>query len=220
MVRVMLGAAIFLGLASASASGVTISFDTDPFAGSTALTTPGRQVVGGETFLPGFALASDVFSFDAAVFGVGPTLSFFNGPATSVPDGANVIVLQTVDNDADPATPFNAGTAANVIADAVTTSAPGFFIYMNSGLGLARLVFSTDLSQPTADLKILARLLDPTGQAAIDKLPLFAAANFELRSDAVAVPGPMSLALLATAVAFGGLARRGRRSAGAEPPGR
>lgn len=202
------GIAIVLALASGSASAITINFDTDPFAGSAALTTPGRQIVGNELFLPNFALASDVFSFNAAVFNVGPALSFFNGPAASVPNGANTIVLQTIDNDANAATPFGAGTAANVIADTLTTPGAGFFIYMNSALNLSRLVFSTDLSDPTADLKILARLEAPTGQDAIDKLPLFSAANFALRLDVVAVPVPMSLALLATAVVFGGLARR------------
>ena len=33
---------------------------------------------------------------------------------------------------------------------------PGFFIYFNSGLDLPRLVYSTDLSDNTADLKVLA----------------------------------------------------------------
>ncbi|MBL8702385.1 MAG: hypothetical protein JNK67_28630 [Alphaproteobacteria bacterium] len=195
--------------AAVSASATTITFDTDPFAGSTALTTPGRQVVGGELFLPSFSIAGDVFAFDPVVFGVS-SLSFFNGADDAIPAGANVVVLQTIDNDGNAGTPFNAGTAADLIAAELTTPGPGFFIYMNSGLDLRRLVFSTDLSDPTADLKILARILDPTGAAAIATLPTFTADNFALVAP-TAVPAPLSLPLLGTAVGIGLAARRRRR---------
>ena len=72
------------------------NFDTDPFAGSTALQTPGRQVVANELFIPNFNFSADVISFDAAVFGVGQNGSFFNGLTAAVPPGGrNVIVQQT-----------------------------------------------------------------------------------------------------------------------------
>ena len=58
---------------------------------------------------------------------------------------------------------------------------PGFFIYFNSNLGLNRLVYSTDLSSATADLKIVNRLTDRVGTEAITALGLFTAADFELR---------------------------------------
>ncbi len=50
---------LFLTL-NANADAATITFSTPPFAGSTALTTPGRQVVGGELFTA-FDIGADVF---------------------------------------------------------------------------------------------------------------------------------------------------------------
>lgn len=205
MFRIFLAAAALLTAGSATAT--TIVFNTDPFAGSTALTTPGRQVVGNELFLPTFSLNDDVFSFDGSVFGVG-TVTFATDVAANLPtSGLTVIVLQDTDNDNNAGTPFGAGNAANLIADRVTQSGPGFFIYMNSGLNLRRLVFSTDLSDNTADLKILARILDPTGAAAISTLPNFTAGNFN------ATPEPSSFALLGLGLVFGTAAWR-RRTAG------
>jgi len=108
----------------------------------------------------------------------------------------NAIVLQTFDNDANPMTPFGAGNAASLIAGQITSSDPGFFIYFNSGLNLARLVFSTDLGDSTADLKILARMTNLTGQAGRDAIPTFTASNF------AAVPEPSSFLLIAAAGTF------------------
>jgi hypothetical protein len=163
----------------AAASATTISFDTDPFAGSDALTTPGRQVVGNELFTD-FSIASDVFSFNPAVFGV-TSLNFANGEIGDVPSsGVNVVVLRTFDNDNDAGTPFGAGTAANLIAEQITSPGAGFFIYFNSGLDLPRLVYSTDLSENTADLKILARLTNLGGATGRDALAGVTAANFEI----------------------------------------
>jgi len=173
---------------AATANAAVFRFDTDPFAGSDALTTPGRQIVGGEAFIS-FSIATDLFSLDPRVFGVGDQVQFFNGLAGNVPpSGANIVVLQ------DTPDPFAAGLAATVIADRVTTPGPGFFIYFNSGLNLPRLVYSTDLSDATADLKILFRMTNLTGQPAA--LADFTAANFEL------VPEPSSLALMAVALAW------------------
>lgn len=166
---------------SATANATILNFATDPFEGSTALTTPGRQIVGGE--LPtDFTIASDVFSFDSSAFGIS-SIQFANDVIGNLPtSGVNVIVLQTFDNDADPATPFLAGTAANLIAAQITSPGPGFFIYFNSALDLPRLVYSTDLNDNQADLKIIARLLNLGGQAGRDAMPTFTAANFQVAS--------------------------------------
>lgn len=170
-------ATISLTLAG-SASATTFTFNTDPFAGSTAPTTPGRQVVGGEPSIS-FSLATDVFAYDPAVFGVSGQVNFATGIASSLPtSGANAIVLQSLDNDANPATPFGAGNAADLIAGRVTSPGAGFFVYFNSALDLPRLVFSTNLDDNTADLKILARLTNLSGQAGRDALPTFSASNF------------------------------------------
>ncbi len=184
-----------LALCSIANAG-TFRFDTDPFAGTTALTTPGRQIVAGETFLS-FSIANDIFSLESTVFGVAPPVHFVNNIAANLPTGGvNVIVLQTFDNDNNAATPFAAGNAADLIAAQITTPGPGFFIYFNQALDLPRLVFSTDLNDNTADLKILARMTNLTGQAGRDAIPTFTAANFDITT----VPEPSSFFLMGAGV--------------------
>jgi hypothetical protein len=202
------GAALSLGAISTQAHAAQVVFSTNPFQGSTALTTPGRQVFAGqERFLSGFNLATDSFVFDAATFGLGSSLSFVNAPSGGIPAaGADVIVLQDIDNDANPATPFAAGTAANVIAGKVTTDHAGFFIYHNSVLDVNRLVFSTNLNDPTADLSILARITSPTGLDAINALPQFTNANF-----VSSVPEPSTAAMSALGLAGMAFVMRRRR---------
>lgn len=191
----------------APASAAPVVFDTPPFAGSSANPDDGiRTIFGGqERFLASFDLATDRFVFNPGAFGIS-TLSFFSGLAADLPTGgANLIVLQTTDNDGNPATPFGAGTAANLIAAAVEEDGAGFFVYHNSVLGVNRLVFSTNLNSNTADLAILARITSPTGAAAIEHLQQFSTDNF-------AVPEPAALALAMTGLlATAGLRRRPRR---------
>lgn len=197
-------AAAFLAVGT-TAKATTFAFDTDPFAGSTALTTPGRQVVGGEDFIS-FSIGSDVFGFEPSVFGVASDVFFANDVVANLPtSGVNVIVLQTTDNDGNPATPFGAGNAADLIAAQITSPGPGFFVYFNSGLDLPRLVFSTDLSSNTADLKVLARMSNLAGQSSA--LATFTESNFAM------IPEPSSLLLVATTGALwacGHSVRRGR----------
>jgi len=189
-------------------NGAVITFDTDPFAGSTALTTPGRQIVGDEAFVT-FDIANDVFAFEPSVFGVAGQVLFANDLVGNLPtSNVNIIVLQTLDNDADSGTPFGAGSAANLIASQITSPGPGFFIYFNSGLNLPRLVYSTDLDDSTADLKILARLTNLANQSGA--LPTFTESNFAM------VPEPSGFVLMTAAGALWacGYARRRYRARG------
>lgn len=178
----------------------TFLFNTDPFAGSTALITPGRQVVGGEDFIT-FNIATDVLAFDGSVFGMGSSISFANGLVGALPNGGlNAIVLQTFDSDLGAAgNQLAAASAANLLAAQFTTPGAGMFLYFNSGLDLPRLVYSPDLSDEMADLRVLARFTNLSGQAGRDLIPTFTAANFAI---VTTVPEPSSLLLLAGGVAL------------------
>lgn len=195
-------------LALPPAKAAVITFAANPLIGAPGvnLNDNTRQVFGGaELTLPSFTPGTDQFSFDLAAFGVASPLSFFNGQAANLPTGdMNVVVLQDTDNDNNPATGFNAGTAANLIAAAIDDPGAGFFIYHNSGLQVNRLVYSTDLSTPTADLAILARIASPTATAAIAALPSFTANEF------TAVPAPAALPTFLAAIGMLGLALRRR----------
>jgi len=185
---------IALGVICSTAHATTFTFDKDPFAGTNVLNTPGRQIVGGEDFI-NFSIATDVFSLDPTVFGTEGTVNFINALAPDIPaGGVNIVVLETFDNDNNPLTPFGAGNAADLIANQITTPGAGFFIYFNQTLDLPRLVFSTDLSDGKADLKVLARMLNLNGQTGRDALPTFSASNFTMTS---AVPEPSSLTMMA-----------------------
>jgi PEP-CTERM motif len=197
---------------SATVNAATFRFVTDPFAGSDALTTDGRQVVGGEDFIT-FNIAEDVYSFEPTVFNVGDDVLFANDVAGNLPtSGINVVVLQTFDNDDDADTPFGAGNAATLIADQITSPGAGFFIYFNQGLDLPRLVFSTNLDDNTSDLKILARMTNLGGQAGRDAFPSFTASNFDIQP----VPEPSSILLMSAAGALWacGYVRRRRQARG------
>jgi len=209
MYRFTLSTAIVVLIFSASATATTFRFDTDPFAGSTALSTPGRQIVAGESFIS-FNIATDIFSLESTVFGVGSQVNFANNVVGSLPtSNVNVVVLRSFDDDANSATPFAAGNAANLIASQVTTPGPGFFIYFNQGLDLPRLVFSTDLNDNTADLKILFRMTNLAGQSGRDAMSTFTASNFEFTT----VPEPSAALLMTMAALFAGACAWRRRPA-------
>ena len=187
---------------SNGANAATISFLTNPFAGSDALTTPGRQVVGGEPSIV-FDIGSDVFAFHPTLFGIDEIL-FDNDFASMLqPSDVNVVVLR------DLGPPMAAGIAANLIAAQITEPGPGFFIYFNTFLGLPRLVYSTDLSEDTSDLKVLARLTNFSLEDPQVFLPTFTAANFDFAQ----VPEPTTLLLMTTGGAlFASRRLRGKRT--------
>lgn len=196
-------------LLATSAQAATFTFSGDPFTGSTAPATPGRQVVGGEPSIV-FSPATDVFSFEGSFFSFVSSPVFANGPIAAIPSvGTNIAVLRTFDNDGNPATPFGAGTAANLLAAQITTAGAGLFVYFNSGLDLPRLVYSADLSDNTADLKILARMTNLTGAAGRDAMQEFTAADFTFR--ATPIPEPATFALLGAGMALLAGLRAGQR---------
>ena len=202
-----------LSLPTATASAATVVFLTDPFAGaagSAALSTPGRQVVGGEPSIS-FNPAVDQFQFDLAAFGiygVGPNILFANDVIGNIPStNVNTIVLRTFDNDADTSTPFGAGNAHSLIAGQLTAPTPGFFIYFNQGLDLPRLVFSPNLDDNTADLKILARITNLTGASGQTAMADFTSDNF---ATITTVPEPSSMLLLTSGGALLAFLRRRR----------
>jgi hypothetical protein len=207
--RLLFQAAAAAGLAVASlgAAAAPIVFSVNPLTGSAANPNDGvRSVIGtAERVLPSFDFATDRFVFDAAAFGLGAHLDFANARAGHLDTaGLDVIVLQDTDNDGNAATPFNAGSAANLIADRLTADGGGFFVYFNSALGVNRLVFSNNLNDRNADLAILARISNPTGAQAVEALPHFAADNFAVS----AVPEPGTWALLATGLGLMAWRRR------------
>lgn len=203
-------AGLALGSAMPTASAATLRFDTDPFAGSTALTTAGRQVfAGNERFVP-FDVATDVAEFLVPAFGNGldSVFTLFNGPAVSLPiTGVNVVVLNDIDFDGNPANgnALNAGQAATLIANVIDEVGAGLFVYYNTSLDVNRLVFSTDLSDANADLSVLARFTNQTGQFAIDTLSQYSISNFSTD-----VPEPAAFAVMAAGLAMAGAALRRR----------
>ena len=193
----ILRVAVVIGLllTASPVHAAIITIDQLPAGFAVALATPGRQLVGGEPSI-NFDIANDVFALDEGEFGVSQVL-FANSLAAGLPStGVNVIVLQ----DAG----MSAALAANAIAAQLTTPGAGFFVYFNSGLDMPRLVFSANLSDPTADLAILARLPNLFGAPGFAAMSTFTEANFVITQ----VPEPASAMLLGLAFAMRAAVRR------------
>ncbi|MEO0518472.1 MAG: spondin domain-containing protein [Cyanobacteria bacterium P01_A01_bin.116] len=168
------------------------AFAGDPFDGED-VSADGRQVIQNEDDITDFEFANDRYRLNSTNFNItGDEVNFLsldaNAAGASISDDANVIVLQNANND-DPNTPFNAGAAANQIASLTDVSRAGFFVYFNTTLEVNRLVYSSDLSDANADLNVLSRQSDLTGDAAIAALSNFTADNFEFEAIEVADPG-------------------------------
>lgn len=202
------GTVLALLLAAQPAQAVDVLFDSNPFAGSVADPNDDVRAVftGNQINLASFDVATDRFVFDRSFFNVGNSLSFANSLAANLPgSGINVVVIE--DNTTTTGAAFNAGTAANLIAQAVTSDGAGFFYYNNSTLQVNRLVYSTNLNSPTADLSVLARINSPAGLDAIAALPNFTAENFALAP----VPEPETYTLLLAGLALVAMGARGAR---------
>jgi hypothetical protein len=182
-------------------NGATLVFNANPLAGNPALTTPGRQIVNGAGGGPVFSFdpVTDIIGFDPDVFGFN-SVQFAKGNTTDPGFPTTGVTVAVVQNASA------AGAAATALADQLTTATPGFFIYFNAGFDVPRLVFSTDLNDADADLAILARFNNLSGQPGV--LSTITAANF------AAVPEPSSfllaLAGLAGACLITGARRRHR----------
>ena len=192
----ILRAAVVIGvlLTAAPVHAAIITIDQLPAAFAAALLTPGREIIGGEPSI-NFTIATDVFLLSEKEFGVSQVLFANSLTAALPPSGVNTIVVQ----DAG----MLAGLAANAIAAQLTTPGPGFFVYFNVNLQMPRLVFSADLSDPTADLAILARLPNLAGAPGFAAMPTFTAANF-----AIQAPEPATMVLVGIGVASATLRRR------------
>ncbi len=167
---------------STGAGRDVLVFSGDRFDG-VDVSAPGRQVVGNEDTISDFSFANDTYQFNSRDFGIAGDVVFVsldaNAPGAVIPAGANVIVLRNSDNDGNLMTPFNAGTAATQVANIVTTDGAGFIVYYNSVLDLTRILFSSNLNDPNADVRIISRQSDLTGAGAIAALSSFTAANFD-----------------------------------------
>ena len=139
------------------------SYAGNPFEGED-VSDPERQIIGEEDFITDFDFAEDRYLVDARDFEIDGDASFVavdsEKPNTAITARTNIVTLLNTDKDGNPDTPFIAGTAANEIADLSTIDGAGLFVYHNSELGLNRLVYSSNLNDADADLKIISRQTD------------------------------------------------------------
>jgi hypothetical protein len=179
-------------------SGARLVFTNNPLPGvPSAVGQIFNGAGGGPVF--SFDPPADLIVFDPAAFGVN-SIDFASGNTTDPGFPTGDLTVAVVRNAGA------ARAAATVLGDQLTTSGPGFFIYFNAGLNVPRLVFSRDLGDPNADLAILARFNNLSGQnSALDAIT---AGNF------AQVPEPSGILLTSGAIAALGfltVRRRARR---------
>ncbi len=195
----LLNAGIAVLALQAAAFGDTFTFNTDPLAGTIARNVPQRLLIGGEQFIP-FNPATDIFAFGPVIFGGDTQIHLANGAVDSLPASANVVVLQTLDDDNNPQTPFGAFNAADLIAGKVTAHTPGVFIFFNQDLQLSELIYSDDLASNQADLRVLVRMIGQFGQEAIQELPAISGDNFAMADPPSPAPEPSTIGLFGAAI--------------------
>ena len=167
----------FLALGTAL-NAASFVFNTDPFGAADPLDGI-RQVVNVQVSI-NFNPATDVIWFDPGLTGF-TDVSFARDLSGDLPTtGLNAIVV--LDQ------PGAAPAMHTAIANRLTDSGPGFFIYFNTVQNLPRLVFARDLGDPTADIAILARMENLTGSFAA--MQAFSSSNFQ------AIPEPSTAVLL------------------------
>ncbi|HYO81549.1 MAG TPA: PEP-CTERM sorting domain-containing protein [Bryobacteraceae bacterium] len=194
MTRLTMCALIQLLAVGTTLNAASFVFNTDPF-GSADPNDNVRQIVNVQASI-NFDPTTDVIRFDPALTGFS-SISFANDLSANLPTtGLNAVVL--LDQ------PAAAGSAHTAIANRITDSGPGFFIYFNTGLNLPRLVYARDLGDPNADIAILARMENLSGN--FTAMQTFTEANF------APVPEP-STALLMSGGMFACVLLLRRRSA-------
>jgi Ca2+-binding RTX toxin-like protein len=157
----------------------TVVFDGVVFESAAVIDGDGiRQVENTPDILTDFTIGEDVFQFDVSDFNVSGNKKVSVSTAAEIRDGSNIIVLQDLDNDANAATAFNAGAAASLIAANVDVDGAGFFVYFNSALQINRLVYSENLNDATADIRVLANIDTLSGADAIAALDDFTGREF------------------------------------------
>ena len=193
MTRSMICLVIGLLALGTTLNAANFVFNTDPF-GAADPNDNVRQIVNVQVPI-NFDPATDMILFDPALVGFS-SISFASGLSGDLPTGGvNAVVVLNQ--------PAAAGTAHAAIAGQITDPGPGFFIYFNTNLDLPRLVFARDLSDPNADIAILARMENLSGNFAA--MQTFTASNF------APVPEPSTAWLISGGLLTCVLALRRRR---------
>jgi serralysin len=140
------------------------AFTEDPFAEGTPVTAAnGISVLNKPDILTDFTVGEDVLAFNGAKLGIDKfefNSGSINDAFSSFTGNSNLIVL--TDSFA------NAASAAKGLDNNVAVTADeGIFVYFNSTLGFARVVYSQDLSDggPISVLANLTNITSPTALA-------------------------------------------------------
>jgi Ca2+-binding RTX toxin-like protein len=156
----------------------TFQFSDDPFSGGSLTRAPnGISYLNKPDILTDYRIGTDKLEFQKQQLDI-DRFSFQKGNSSNLSGNNNVLVLLN---------PFpNAVTAARAIANNnAITSDRGLFVYFNTNLGFARVVFSQDLSDGGA-ISVLGNL---TNQRNAANLGQFSAGDFVLSGNNNVVSG-------------------------------